>query len=374
MTKVCHVISGYYRIDARVFQRQCKSLKKFGFEVSVLTNDGEIEEIIDGIKFFSCEKTYNSRIKTMIYATKQFFKKAKEIDADIYQLHSPELFPLGLKLKNLGKKVVYDAHEDLPRHIQEKEWVPIFLRKPISYLIEIYMNYVLKKYDYIITPHSHVVESLKNKVKNIELIANFPLVKTLNNFSLEDYLKRDNIICYTGTVYSYSNQELLASSLTFIESLKYHIAGYIDDEFLSNLKKLDKKDVIKFFGRISWYELSSFYQKATIGYVLYDYKLNLGYKLGSYGTNKIFEYMEEGLPFICTDYILWKEICDKYNCGLYVEPGNRVQLSNALNYLVNNKSEAYKMGQNGKLAVKNFFNWDTQEIKYIEIFNKIKSL
>jgi hypothetical protein len=56
MVKVCHIISGYFRIEARVFQRQCKSLKNNGFEVSVLTNDGEPEEVIDGIPFYSCNK------------------------------------------------------------------------------------------------------------------------------------------------------------------------------------------------------------------------------------------------------------------------------------------------------------------------------
>lgn len=371
MKKVCHIISGYYRIDARVFQRQCKSLQKHGFEVSVLTNDGNPEEIIDGIKFYSCELTYNSRIKTMLNATKQFLQKAKEVDADVYQLHSPELFDLGLKLKKLGKIVVYDAHEDLPRHVQEKEWLPKFFRKPISFFVEMYMDYVLKRYDCIITPHSHVVESLKNKVNSIELIANFPLVKPLNNFSYEEYSNRNNVICYTGTVYPYSNQELLATVLNSIDDIKYDIAGFIDDYLLYELKKIDTKDVITFHGRIPWGELPLFYQKATIGYVLYDYKLNLGYKLGSYGTNKIFEYMEEGLPFICTDYILWKEICENYKCGLYVEPGNNIQLQNAINYLINNKLKAYKMGQNGKQAVKSVFNWNTQEVKYVNLFNEL---
>ena len=124
MTQICHVISGYYRTDARVFQRQCKSLKNNGFEVSVLTNDGEPKEIIDGIPIYSCKKFYNSRIKILLFSTKQFYEKAIIIDADIYQLHSPELLPLGKKLKRLGKKVVYDAHEHMPMHILEKDWIP----------------------------------------------------------------------------------------------------------------------------------------------------------------------------------------------------------------------------------------------------------
>ena len=371
MIKVCHIISGYYRIDARVFQRQCKSLQKHNFEVSVLTNDGEPEEIIEGIPFYSCNKVYNSRIKTLFVASKQFYKKAKIIDADVYQLHSPELLPLGMKLKRLGKKVIYDAHEHMPMHILEKDWIPKPIRIPLSKCVKWYMEYTLPRFDFVIPPHSHVVSDLKNKVKNIELIANFPLVKKINNFSFEEYSNRENIICYTGTVYPYSNQQLLANALQRFSNLKYDIAGYIDSELLKELESIISPSKFKFHGRISFNKLHDFYNNSTIGYVLYDYKLNLGYKLGSYGTNKIFEYMEEGLPFICTDYTLWKEICDHHHCGIYVPPGDQQKLEEALSFLIENKEEAYKMGQNGKQAVKKIFNWASEESKYIKIFNSI---
>ena len=45
----------------------------------------------------------------------------------------------------------------------------------------------------------------------------------------------------------------------------------------------------------------------------------MGYKKGTLGNNKIFEYMYYGLPIICTDFDLWKEIIDKYKCGIYVK-------------------------------------------------------
>ena len=81
--------------------------------------------------------------------------------------------------------------------------------------------------------------------------------------------------------------------------------------------------------------------------------------------------MEEGLPFICTDYVMWKEICKKHNCGIFVPPGNEVKLKEALIFLINNKKVAYKMGQNGKKAVEKIFNWTREEVKYLKIFKNI---
>ena len=103
---VCHIISGYFRNDARVFERQCKSLHNSSKKVCILTNDGEKEEVLDGIKIFSCRIFFSNRIFVLLFATFQFFFKANKINADVYQIHSPELIFLGLIFKLKGKKII----------------------------------------------------------------------------------------------------------------------------------------------------------------------------------------------------------------------------------------------------------------------------
>lgn len=369
--KICHVISGYYRTDARVFQRQCKSLLAAGFEVCLLTNDGEPSEVIEGIKVIETGRYWPNRLKVLLFAKNQFLRKAIELDADIYQMHSPELLSLGLALREKGKLVVYDAHEDLPRHLLEKEWLPQVLRGPFSWLIERYMNKVLSKYHAIISPHSHVVEYFKGVNNNVELIANFPLIQRRKEFDLKDYIKRGKKLCYTGTVYLYSNQEAILEAISSIDGVNYDVPGYFNPEHLESLKKRNGYDKLNFLGRLTWLQMIEFYDAAAVGIVVYDYKYNLGYKLGSYGTNKIFEYMEAGIPFICTDYILWKNIIERYNCGICVEPGNVSQIRNALVYLFENPEIAYEMGQNGRRAVHEEFNWKSQEAVYSALFKDL---
>lgn len=367
MPLVCQVISGYHRNDARIFRRQSISLKNSGFNVTVLTNDGLEGEVVDGIKFIKCEKRY-ARTKELLLATKQFKNKAFEINADIYVLHSPELLPLGIKLRKAGKIVVYDAHEDLPRHILEKEWVPKVFRKPLSFAIEKYMNYALAKFNAVITPLSHIIDHFRIINSNTLLVANFPIIKPFAKFTLEEYCKREPIICYSGTAYRYSNQIAILDAIQSIENVSYEIAGHIDEELFAQMKSHTAKSKFSYLGRINSVELDIFYSKMRVGLVIYDYKLNLGYKLGSYGTNKIFEYMEAALPIICTDYELWKNIVDKYNCGICIQPGDTKQIYEAISFLLNNPEEAYRMGQNSRRAVENEFNWQTHQKDFLKLF------
>lgn len=368
---VCHIISGYFRNDARVFERQCKSLHNSSKKVCILTNDGEKEEVLDGIKIFSCRIFFSNRIFVLLFATFQFFFKANKINADVYQIHSPELIFLGLIFKLKGKKIIYDAHEDLPRHILEKEWLfwlPIFFRKILGYCVEKYLIFALKRYDEVITPHHHVNQQFIEKKIRSSLITNFPIIKTSKKTSLNEYLCKDNVICYTGTVYSYSNQEEILQAINKIKNIKYKVAGYFKPDHLKSLSKFKGYDSLEYLGRIPWNDLNDFYEKTSIGIVIYDYKLNLGDRLGTYGTNKIFEYMEASLPIICTNFELWNKIVDDYKCGITVNPGDVNEIKNAIEFLIENKDLAYELGQNGRNAVENKFNWNLQEEDYLTIF------
>tara|TARA_R110001592_G_scaffold119404_1_gene322423 strand:- start:19062 stop:20099 length:1038 start_codon:yes stop_codon:yes gene_type:complete len=340
-------------------------------DLCILTNDGLPNEILDEIEIFSTEKIWNNRLKVLLFAYFQFINEAISIDADVYQLHSPELITLGLALKRKGKLVVYDAHEDLPRHILEKDWLPKVVRRPISNFIEAFMHWSLSRYDGIVSPHHHVVDNLSHINNNTVLITNFAKVVPSIDVSRSSFLKRERIICYSGTVYLHSNQFSVLDSIAAIANVRYQIAGFMDESMLHKMSQHRAFGKVDYLGRIQWEELKDFYHKAIIGLVIIDYKMNLGSKRGTFAVNKLFEYMEAGLPVICSDYDLWREIIEKYECGICVEPGNISELKSAIDYLLNNKDRAYEMGQRGRKAVYEEYNWKTQEGPYVEMFKDL---
>lgn len=372
MNNVCIMISGYPRDNARVFQRQAKSLLTFGFNVSILTNDGGLEECVEGINIY-CTPYWKNRLKVLLFARRQFEQKAKEINADIYFIHSPELLPLGLKLKSMGKKVLYDAHEDLPRHILEKEWLPRISRIPISFIVNIYLNFVFARIDALISPHSHVIERYISINRNCVLITNFSKSELNQSFDIKEYISRGRVICYSGTAYFHSNQIQILEAIKNFENVSYNIAGTIPDKLLFEMQNHAAFRKVNFWGLIEYKLLKDFYQKARIGLVIIDYKLNLGSKRGTFAVNKMFEYMGAGLPIICSDYDLWIKVIEKYHCGIFVKPGDVAEIRNAILYLLENPKEAFEMGQNGLKATQIEYNWNSEEKKLITLFNGLKN-
>jgi len=351
------------------------SLVKNGYNVTLLCNDDLDNEIISGVNIEKITIQSKSTILRILKAPKAILHLAILINADIYQLHDPELLPVGLKLKKMGKKVIYDSHEDFPRQILEKEWIPIIFRRILSVIAEAYLTRAIKKFDAVLTVTPHIVDILKKSTKNVYQVTNYPILEDKEpDFSLGDYLLRENQLCYSGTVYSYSLQEKILESIAPFDNLMYVIVGSLDARLYSRLANYKSWSKVQYIEKVPKAELIKIYKKVTIGIVLFSYSPNMGDNLGTLGNNKIFEYMYYGLPIICTDFILWKEIIDKYRCGIYVNPGNVEEIRNAITYLTENKKEAYDMGQTGKHTVIEEYNWDSQERKYIDIVRKVTSL
>lgn len=87
--------------------------------------------------------------------------------------------------------------------------------------------------------------------------------------------------------------------------------------------------------------------------------------------NKMFEYMSAGLPIITSNFPLWKEIVEGNNCGICINPLEPKEIAQAIEYIITHPKEAEQMGQNGKKAVLEKYNWGVEEKKLFEIYKEL---
>lgn len=364
--KVCHVTSMHKPFDGRIFLKQCISLSK-KYEVYLIQANTP-DQIKERVKVLGVDIP-SGRLKKML-TRRPVLEKALEVNADIYHIHDPELLSLIPKLKKKGKKVIFDSHENFPGVILIKEYLPLFIRKIVSRLYEKYERHNLKYCDAIISVTPDIVKRLSKINPNSYLITNYPIYK-----DVPDNRKWGRSVCFAGGV----NKEWMHHSI--VESLvntdaEYRIVGVCAyPEYEQRLKSLPGWKKVVMLGKIKHEEVNGFMQENSAGMALYTYDdANVNYKEGTLGNQKLFEYMMAGIPIITSHLRLWEELVKDNDCGLVVEPEDVNTISDAINYLVNNPEEARRMGDNAQRAVKEKYNWSTQEKTLFEAYEYVERL
>ena len=148
--KVCHITTVHPAKDVRIFYKECVSLANAGFDVTLLVLNG-VSEQAQGVNIIGIQHPFKGRIDRIRNAPQIALIAAKKVDAAIYHFHDPEFLRVALQLKKIGKKVIYDVHEDVPRQILAKYWIPPILRQLTSFVFEKFENYVASRLDNIVT-------------------------------------------------------------------------------------------------------------------------------------------------------------------------------------------------------------------------------
>lgn len=367
-TKVCHLTSAHQSDDTRIFHKECISLKKY-YDVFLIAHGSSYTR--KGITVIGLGEKPNSRFRRMYFSTRKVYKAALALDADIYHLHDPELLPYATKLKKKGKKVIFDSHEDYLSTITEKKWIPSFLRKSISKLFSVYESKVISKIDGAIVCYHWTEDRYKKANKNVKMILNYPII-TNEEVRLPNYEMRK--IAFAGGISSQWCHKEIIESLSNLKDVNYELAGMITDSYGKELQELDGWKYVNYHGVLQLEEVKSkVYNNSAIGMALLDYIAQCKGKIGNLSNTKFFEYMQMGLPLICTDFELWKEIIDEEQCGICVNPHNINEITEAIKFLLDNPKRAKVMGVNGQKAIKNKYNWYTEENKLFNLYNTIDS-
>lgn len=364
MIKICHVTSVHTAKDGRIFYKECCSLAKAGYDVYEIAPNVE-DELANGVKIYGV-RLPKKRIMRMISGRINIYKKCLGINADVYHFHDPELIPVGLKLKKKNnKKIIFDSHEDVPFQILTKTWIPKFFRKTFSQLYAYYEKYMLKDYNALVSVTPHIVERLRTINPNTYQITNYPILK-------EKWIDKrlwNNSIAYFGLIDQTKMIHTVVKAMENLESVSLLLGGLSNNKYLEKLKAFSGWKKVKYYGKLPFIDVQKIIHEVSIGIALNDYIPNYGGNIGSLGNTKQFEFMQIGIPIICTDFVLWKEIIDEWKCGICVNPHDIQAIRDAINYLIENKDIAKEMGDNAKKAVIERYNWKTQETVLLNLYD-----
>ena len=376
MRRICIITTSHGRNDIRMYQKQAVSLAAHDFNVYYVVADGQPDEIKGNIVLTSFGVKERGKIDRLLFLSRRLYDSVLRINADVYQICDPELISLGIKLKNKGKTVIFDSVEDWEGYYAGMYHgvVAKIMSKTMTFVLKHYLN----RFDLVLVMSPNILKRLDRYAPNkVKMVSNYPITKGMQNQiinSKEQYLTNKNNFIYCGSVYDFSEQETIVNAIKKqkTEPAKYIIVGSIPEDRKESLSELSQNGHLELIPWVKKEELLKLYNSSICGVVIFDYTPVCCNKEGQMGSNKIFEYMMQGLPVICTDFDLWKSlIVDKYKCGICVNPKSEEQLADAIGYILAHKEEAYEMGQRGRNAVLNEFNWESQAAKYISIYNEL---
>ena len=365
MTKVCHMTSAHAPEDVRIFHKECASLAKAGYDVYLVERGDSYEK--NGVRIVGVGQPSGGRLSRMTSFSKKVYEAALSIDADIYHFHDPELLPYGLKLKRKGKRVIFDSHEHTAEAILEKTWLPAPVRNSVHWLYSRYQASVCRKLDAVVSVTPNIVRYFQAIQPRTVQVANFPYYQEAG--ALPDPQARRMV--FAGGISAQWNHHRIIQALEQLPDCRYCLCGPIDDGYFQSLQALPAWPQVDFLGKIPHGQVANEMSRCSVGLALLTPGRNTDWQNGTMGNTKIFEEMMAGLPVVCTDFVLWREFVARYHCGICVDPENVDAIAGAIRYLLDHPKEAKQMGENGRRAVKEEFNWGVEEQKLLALYEDI---
>jgi len=364
MGKITHLTSVHPPFDTRIFQKECKSLREAGYCVGLVVRHHQ-DDTVDGIAIRALP-TPKTRLQRMIVSSWRVYQEATQAQADLYHFHDPELIPIALLLRFRGKTIIYDVHEDVPRQILSKHYIPKVWRATIAWIIERLETFSARRFDAVVaaTPHiTHRFESLGCHAVNIN---NYPILNELHIPYL-DWSQKGRAVCYVGGIAQIRGIREMVEAIGQTDA-KLLLAGqFADSQQRQRVVSLPGWANVQELGQLDRQEVAHTLLRSIAGLVVLHPTVNYIDALPV----KMFEYMSAGLPVIASNFPLWRDIIEGNDCGVCVNPLDPSAIRDAIQYLLDHPDEAQRMGKNGRQAVEEKYNWETEAQKLKSLYAEL---
>lgn len=359
---ICHVTSVHPLNDGRIYEKECISLSKAG-HVVYLVGAGDYFEAND-VNIVSVGSNAKNRFKRFFKLDKEIIQTALSLECDVYHLHDPELLRYAMLIKRKGHSVIFDSHEDVPRQIADKKWIPFCFRKIISFIYEKWEKHICKRIDYVVAATEKISSIFMQYGIKTETINNYPIEEGIE---IEIKEREKNVLCFAGGLSESNGIRQLIDVVCELDEVRLILAGPMEECIRTYLEE-KKCDRIQYKGIIRREEVINLYCKSTIGIVV---DLPTGNNIDGLPI-KLFEYMSVGLPIITSDFPLRHKIFEKYLCGKLVDPFNHQEYKKTVLEILRDNSFQKQCSENGIRAVSEEYNWKSQEKTLCKIYMSLE--
>lgn len=307
-----------------------------------------------------------SRWKRVLIGVPRTIFQALRIKADLYHLHDPELAIAVPIFRLLGKKVVYDAHEDLPVQVAHKPYlnnVTRTLAKATAYAVVMVAGWS----NGIIAATEPVARRFP--VRKTVVVKNYPRLRN-EEMAPKDIAERSNRVVYIGALDGARGARNMVRSLEeaeFPSDWSMVMAGIAPKETLSGLAEEIGWSSVAYLGVIAPSAAREILLDCKLGYVLLEDSPAYREALPT----KMFEYFAAGLPVVASDFPLWRQIIEESDCGIVVDQTSPEAIAAAVLRYAENRELLERHSLNARKAALLKYNWATQSSILVDFYGRL---
>jgi glycosyltransferase involved in cell wall biosynthesis len=260
-------------------------------------------------------------------------------------------------------KVIYDCHEFHPHSSTES--LPSYIGKPLLKLIEYIENFMASKADAVITVNDRLGKRFKKLNSRVIILPNYPPLDIFDHAKRPNGTPTDNCVrfIYVGGLAVNRGLFKMIDILNVIKSSAKCrltlIGNFATDEtrqsFWRYVHELKVGNMIDYKGYLPYNEIIQHLMKSDFGLCMIFGRERYQWT----EPIKYFEYSGAGLPVIVSDLEAMKKLIRDNKNGIALKP-----------YL-NNSDEVRKMGERGRIAFVEKYNWEALEPRLFELYSSL---
>jgi glycosyltransferase involved in cell wall biosynthesis len=378
-SRVVHMTSVHRPEDPRILLKEAHALAAEGYTVTIVSSEIPNHPDPVGVRFVGVvppgeavyirdpDRGLGARIGRILTTTMRVWRTAARLKANVYHFHDPELLPFAITLNAIpGTRIIYDAHEDVPKQILDKRYIPALVRRPVAVLVDGLERIAVAAIDGVVAATPAI--ALRYPTQKTTVVQNFPLLEELVQPDAASYRSRPHVVSYVGGLtVDRGVRELIAVSrlLPSGNEPAIAVAGRLKPASLEEEVRAEANMTL--LGWLSREGVAAVLGRSRAGVVTFHPTANY---IESYPV-KLFEYMSAGLPVIASDFPLWRRIVGDVGAGLLVDPTDPRAIADAIEWIFEHEDEAEEMGRRGRSAVEERYNWTVESQKLLALYARL---
>ena len=370
--KICMVAPVHIAGDVRVFYKEARSLAEIGHEVILFARDDGTDT---GPIKLKPTRPWSSR--TLRFLTLPLLMmRVITTPAQVYHLHNPDTLPLVFLLRALGRKVIYDTHENFAQHLLARRWLPSLLRRPIACVVGALERLAAKVASGVLVTQEALVRSMPQA----RLLGNPPLVDDSLIASARAHAKAVDgplRLIYIGNLSLLRQPERMIDLAAALAAracpVRLTIAGVLERQSqLEHWKRRPGWEFSEYLGVLSRRDAYTKVVEADLGLNWLPAVVDLP---DAY-PNKVYEYLMLGTPVVVSDFPALQRVKQE-RAGIQVPAGAPAgEVADAIIELYGDggRENLATLGRNGARFVRERCNWHLEREKLFSLYSDLKAL